>query len=116
MFDGMITCWGIKYREKSRSDPITYINRYMDKNWKPLIQTPPFPEYHQAVIARFQEVAALFSNLCIPTLRLPILQKYPFGFAPRNFKSATEAGREASDSRVLWRHPLTNLGVGQRIC
>jgi hypothetical protein len=26
-------------------DPETVINQYIDENWKPALQTPPFPEY-----------------------------------------------------------------------
>jgi hypothetical protein len=25
--------------------PETVINQYIDENWKPALQTPPFPEY-----------------------------------------------------------------------
>ena len=42
--DGFISCWDEKYRS-NLIRPETYINRYIDNNWKPLLQTPPFPEY-----------------------------------------------------------------------
>jgi len=42
--DAFIACWDEKYR-CNRVRPVTAINRYLDPNWEPLLQTPPFPEY-----------------------------------------------------------------------
>lgn len=44
LMDAFISCWDEKYRSH-RIRPETYINRYIDANWQPLLQTPPFPEY-----------------------------------------------------------------------
>src|SRR5690606_11284620 len=44
IFDGFISCWDEKYRS-NLIRPETVINRYIDENWKPILQTPPFPEY-----------------------------------------------------------------------
>jgi hypothetical protein len=44
MFDGFIACWYYKYKY-DMIRPETYINQYIDPNWKPFLQTPPFPEY-----------------------------------------------------------------------
>ncbi|MBK5271192.1 MAG: vanadium-dependent haloperoxidase [Bacteroidia bacterium] len=43
-FDSFIHCWDEKYRS-NYVRPETVINRYFDQNWKPYLQTPPFPEY-----------------------------------------------------------------------
>jgi hypothetical protein len=42
--DAFISCWDEKYRSNVIR-PETYINQYIDKDWTPLLQTPPFPEY-----------------------------------------------------------------------
>ncbi len=42
--DAFISCWDEKYRSKLIR-PETYINQYIDEDWVPLLQTPPFPEY-----------------------------------------------------------------------
>ncbi|HEY5826541.1 MAG TPA: phosphatidic acid phosphatase, partial [Cyclobacteriaceae bacterium] len=42
LVDGFISCWDEKYRSKVIR-PETYINQYIDENWVPLLQTPPFP-------------------------------------------------------------------------
>ncbi|MBD0377693.1 MAG: haloperoxidase, partial [Flavisolibacter sp.] len=44
LMDGFICCWDEKYRS-NRIRPETAIRRYLDPNWTPLLQTPPFPEY-----------------------------------------------------------------------
>src|SRR5690606_40318536 len=42
--DAFISCWDEKYRSVVIR-PETYINIYIDPNWLPVLQTPPFPEY-----------------------------------------------------------------------
>ena len=44
LMDAFISCWDEKYRS-NRIRPETYINRYIDVKWQPILQTPPFPEY-----------------------------------------------------------------------
>ena len=44
IFDGFISCWEAKYKY-CLVRPETFINKYINKEWQPLIQTPPFPEY-----------------------------------------------------------------------
>ena len=43
-FDAFIQCWDEKFRSNT-ARPETVINKYMDPEWRPLLQTPPFPEY-----------------------------------------------------------------------
>lgn len=44
MHDAFINCWKGKYFYNIMR-PSTYINDAIDKNWKPLISNPPFPDY-----------------------------------------------------------------------
>ena len=44
LYDAFISCWEAKYTY-NYAPPETFINKYIDKEWTPLIQTPPFPEY-----------------------------------------------------------------------
>ncbi len=44
LFDAFIQCWNIKYIYNTLR-PETAINKYFDPNWRPHLQTPPFPEY-----------------------------------------------------------------------
>ncbi|HEY9362576.1 MAG TPA: vanadium-dependent haloperoxidase [Chitinophagaceae bacterium] len=43
-FDAFIQCWDEKFRS-NYARPETVINKYIDPEWQPLLQTPPFPEY-----------------------------------------------------------------------
>jgi len=42
--DAFISCWDEKYRS-NLIRPETLINEHIDDSWKPVLQTPPFPEY-----------------------------------------------------------------------
>jgi len=44
MFDAFIQCWDEKYRDNTVR-PETVINKYFDPEWRPFLETPPFPEY-----------------------------------------------------------------------
>src|SRR5690606_28109503 len=44
MFDAFIQCWDEKFRSNAVR-PETVINKYIDPDWTPYLQTPPFPEY-----------------------------------------------------------------------
>ncbi|MEZ4980476.1 MAG: hypothetical protein R2769_02600 [Saprospiraceae bacterium] len=43
LMDGFISCWDEKYRSKLIR-PETVINTYIDEDWAPALQTPPFPD------------------------------------------------------------------------
>jgi hypothetical protein len=42
--DANVSCWKAKYQNNILR-PQTYINESIDKNWKPFLETAPFPEY-----------------------------------------------------------------------
>ena len=44
LFDGFISCWDTKWNTLVVR-PETLINKYIDEEWLPKLQTPPFPEY-----------------------------------------------------------------------
>lgn len=44
MFDAFIQCWDEKYRHNTVR-PETVVNKYFDAEWRPYLETPPFPEY-----------------------------------------------------------------------
>jgi len=44
LFDGFIGCWDAKYKYEYIR-PITLIKAWIQRNWEPFLQTPPFPEY-----------------------------------------------------------------------
>jgi hypothetical protein len=44
MCDAFVSCWNNKYKF-NRVRPVTAIKKLVDREWAPLLQTPPFPEY-----------------------------------------------------------------------
>jgi hypothetical protein len=53
IFDAFIACWECKYKS-DRVRPVTVINKSLDSDWMPFLETPPFPEYvsgHSAISA-----------------------------------------------------------------
>lgn len=44
LFDGFVSCWDAKYKYEYVR-PITLIKAWIERNWEPILQTPPFPEY-----------------------------------------------------------------------
>jgi len=99
IMDAFISCWDEKYRS-NRIRPETFINRYIDVKWQPVLQTPPFPEYtsgHSVVsTASAQVLTYLFGD----NFSYTDVTEIPFGSGQRSFKSFREAAAEASISRL----------------
>ncbi|MCC7401208.1 MAG: vanadium-dependent haloperoxidase [Chitinophagaceae bacterium] len=98
LMDAFISCWDEKYRS-NRIRPETYINRYIDKNWTPILQTPPFPEYtsgHSIISAAAAEVLTYFFGDNFP---FTDSTEVAFGLQPRDFQSFRLASAEAAISR-----------------
>lgn len=99
LFDAFISCWDEKYRS-NYVRPETIINKYINPDWRPYIQTPPFPSYasgHATVSASFAEVmtATLGDNLAFTDTSL-----LEFGIRNREIKSFRHAAAEAAMSRL----------------
>lgn len=96
--DSFISCWDEKYRSKVIR-PETYINQYIDQNWMPLLQTPPFPEYtsgHSVIsIASAKMLTKLFGD----NFSFADSTELQFDIPVRKFKSFNEAAKEAAISR-----------------
>ncbi|MDZ4745572.1 MAG: vanadium-dependent haloperoxidase [bacterium] len=95
--DGFTSCWEQKFKG-NLIRPVTYINKYIDPRWEPLLQTPPFPEHasgHSTITAAAAEVLTHFfgERAFIDSTEVP------FGLKPRSFPSFRAAALEASNSR-----------------
>jgi hypothetical protein len=91
------------FQEKYRSHyirPETYINRYIDPRWKPLIQTPPFPEYPSAHSVTSGAAATVLTRLFGDGFAFVDSVEVPFGQKPRSLAGFHEAALEASFSRL----------------
>ena len=60
--DAFIACWKCKY-EYNLMRPVTYINQNIDPAWKPIIATPPFPEYISGHSTQAAATSYVFSSI-----------------------------------------------------
>lgn len=99
LFDGFISCWDEKYRSNVIR-PETYINKYMDESWRPLLQTPPFPEYTSGHSVISTAAATVLVSLFGDNTSFEDDTEVEFGLPVKHFSSFTEACNEAAISRL----------------
>ena len=97
--DGFISCWDEKYRSKLIR-PETYINQYIDENWKPTLQTPPFPEYTSGHSVISSAAAVTLTHFFGEQVAFVDSTEVEFGLPMRKFNSFKEAAEEAAISRL----------------
>jgi hypothetical protein len=97
--DAFISCWDTKYKYNLLR-PETYINKYIDKDWRPLLQTPPFPEYPSGHSVASASAAAMLTHLIGDNYQYIDSTELPFGLPARKFNSFLEAADEACLSRL----------------
>jgi hypothetical protein len=115
LVDGFISCWDEKYRSRLIR-PETYINKYIDENWIPYLQTPPFPEYTSGHSVISASAATALTKLFGETYAFADSTEIEFGLPARSFKSFYQASDEASVSRVyggIHYFPAVNVGAQQ---
>jgi len=114
LYDAFICCWDEKYRS-DRVRPETFINRYMDIKWQPILQTPPFPEYTSGHSVISTAAAELLSYLMGDSVGFRDDTEVMFEIEPREFRSAREAAREAAISRLYGGiHYIDAIRFGQK--
>jgi hypothetical protein len=99
LVDAFIICWDEKYRS-NRIRPESYINKYIDLHWRPLLQTPPFPEYtsgHSVISTAAAEVLSYFLG---DHFSYTDNSEELFEIPARTFPSFREAAAEAAISRL----------------
>jgi PAP2 superfamily len=97
-FDAFIHCWDEKYRHNA-ARPETVINKYFDPEWRPFLQTPPFPEYtcgHSTVSSANAEA---LSHVFGDNFAYTDTTELEFGIKSRSFKSFREAAVENNWAR-----------------
>lgn len=99
LMDAFISCWDEKYRS-SRVRPETVINRSIDPQWQPLLQTPPFPEYTSGHSVISTAVAETLTFLLGDNFAFRDDTEVIFDLPTRDFKSFRQASEEAAISRL----------------
>jgi hypothetical protein len=75
------------------------INKYINPNWKPFLQTPPFPEYTSGHSIISSACATVLENIFGTEVSFRDSTERSWGWPDRNFKSFREAADEAGISR-----------------
>ena len=99
LMDAFISSWDEKYRS-NQIRPVTYINRYMDPKWMPVLQTPPFPEYPSAHSVISAASASVLDYMFGKDFSFTDNSEELFGLKSRNFTSFMQAAKEAAISRL----------------
>tara|TARA_R110002049_G_scaffold97783_3_gene238177 strand:+ start:2587 stop:3942 length:1356 start_codon:yes stop_codon:yes gene_type:complete len=99
IFDAFISCWDEKYRS-NLIRPETLINNYIDENWKPILQTPPFPEYTSGHSVVSGCASAILTSIFGDKFSFDDDTEVPYQLPVRSFASFKEAAEEAAISRL----------------
>ncbi len=97
--DAFISCWDEKYRS-NLIRPETLINEHIDENWKPVLQTPPFPEYTSGHSVVSGAAALTLTSIFGDDFTFDDDTEIPFGLPVRSFTSFNKAAEEAAISRM----------------
>jgi hypothetical protein len=99
IFDGFISCWEEKFRS-NLIRPETYINAAIDEDWRPLLQTPPFPEYPSGHSVISTAAATVLTHIFNDDFSFTDDTEIKFGLPARKFTSFSHASEEAAISRL----------------
>lgn len=99
LHDAFISCWKEKYLS-DRIRPETVINKMVDPSWRPILQTPPFPEYTSGHSVASASAAVILTYLLGDDFSFVDSTEVYFGLPERHFNSFYEASDEAAISRL----------------
>lgn len=112
--DAFIACWDEKYRS-NRVRPETAIHRLIDPAWKPILQTPPFPEYVSGHSVCSHAAAVILTKLFGDRFGFLDDTEVEFGLPTRKFESFLAAADEAAISRLYGGiHYMDAIEQGRR--
>jgi len=98
LFDGFIESWAAKYKYKTVR-PETIIDKYFDPNWRPHLQTPPFPEYTCGHCTISAAAAEALTSVLGDHIAYTDTTELEFGIKNRSFPSFKDAANETMISR-----------------
>jgi hypothetical protein len=98
LYDAFIQCWEAKYRYATPR-PETVINRYFDQNWRPVLQTPPFPEYTCGHSTCSAAAAEVLTHIFGDNFAYTDSSELEFGIKNRSYTSFRQAAIENNWAR-----------------
>ena len=113
--DAFISCWDEKYRS-NLIRPETLINLYFDDEWKPILQTPPFPEYTSGHSVASGAAAVALTDIFGDNFSYEDDTELLYGLPIRSFTSFNQAANEAAISRMyggIHYRAAVEIGVKQ---
>jgi hypothetical protein len=113
--DAFISCWDEKYRS-NLIRPETLINEHIDENWKPILQTPPFPEYTSGHSVASGAAAVALTDVFGDDFVFDDDTELTYGLPIRSFTSFNQAADEAAISRMyggIHYRAAVEIGVKQ---
>jgi len=97
-FDAFIQCWDEKFRSNT-ARPETVINKYIDQDWRPFLQTPPFPEYTCGHSTLSSACAEALTTVFGDNFAFTDTSELEFGIKSRSFTSFRHAAEENNWAR-----------------
>ncbi|WP_242082818.1 vanadium-dependent haloperoxidase [Aestuariivivens sediminis] len=113
--DAFISCWDEKYRS-NLVRPETLINKYFDDEWKPTLQTPPFPEYTSGHSVVSGAAATVLTDIFGDEFYFLDDSELRYGLPIRTYHSFNQAAQEAAISRMyggIHYRAAVEEGIGQ---
>ncbi|MEI9944015.1 MAG: vanadium-dependent haloperoxidase [Chitinophagaceae bacterium] len=98
LFDSFIFCWDEKYLT-NYGRPESVINKYIDPEWRPFLQTPPFPEYLCGHSTSSATAAEVMTSVFGDHFNYTDTTELEFGIKSRSFNSFREAAVENNWAR-----------------
>ena len=119
MFDAFIQCWDEKFRS-NMIRPETVINKYIDQEWRPYLQTPPFPEYTCGHSTVSSACAEAMTKAFGDHFNYTDTSELEFGIPNRSFTSFRQAAEENNLARFyggIHFHPscLVSTESGRKV-
>ncbi|HEY5688137.1 MAG TPA: vanadium-dependent haloperoxidase [Yeosuana sp.] len=115
--DAFISCWDEKYRS-NLVRPETLINKYIDEEWKPTLQTPPFPEYTSGHSVVSGAASTALTSIFGDDFSFLDDSELRYGLPIRTYSSFKQAAQEAAISRMyggIHYRSAVEVGIGQGI-
>lgn len=118
-FDAFIQCWDEKFRS-NYARPETVINKYIDPEWRPYLQTPPFPEYTCGHSTTSAAAAEALTKVFGDNFAYTDTTELEFGIKSRSFTSFRQAADENNWARFyggIHFHPscLESTAQGKKV-
>jgi hypothetical protein len=98
LFDAFIQCWDAKYKYNT-ARPETVINKTIDMEWRPYLQTPPFPEYTCGHSTCSSAAAEALTSVFGDNFAYTDTTELEFGIKSRSYTSFRNAADENNWAR-----------------